>query len=452
MNMNPVYSLPLPPGNLGLPFFRQNKKIQKNHQNIIEEIYQKYGPIYKTRLLGKKFILFQGYEAVKFVVTNGNQYFTSANKNQYFTSTEVFRNYQIIYGQSDITVLVDKEHIDRQKLLSKTLKNKVLDNYINTIHNLSHSYFSKWIKYDFVDLYFEINNYTLDLVSKLLLGIDCGSKTEIGNYLKDMISGLNTIPLAFPWTKLGRALKSKDKLFHQFEQIIIKRQQESDFGSDVLGILLTVQQQTNNKLTVREIVEQMVNLLALGRKELSSALTSFLILTSEHSDVLKSLQIEQEKLDRAEPLSLAKLKKMVYLEQVIKEVLRLAPPVSCGFRQVIQDFSFQGFRIPKGWYISYQVNSVLQDPEIYDQPERFNPERFNTANAEDKKKPFCYIPFGGGARECIGKEFAYLVIKIFISSLLDNCSWKFKENQDLTINKFPVARPANKIEVCFTNG
>ncbi len=203
---------------------------------------------------------------------------------------------------------------------------------------------------------------------------------------------------------------------------------------------------------MREIAEQMVNILSLGRKELSSALSSFLILTSDHSDVLKSLQIEQEKLDSSEPLSLAKLNKMVYLEQVIKEVLRLAPPVSAGLREVIQDCSFQGFRIPKGWNVTYQVSSVLEDPEIYKEPEKFNPERFNTANAEDKKKPLCYIPFGGGARECIGKEFAYLVIKIFISTLLDNCSWKFKENQDLTINKFPVARPANKIEVCFTNG
>ncbi|MGD1699008.1 cytochrome P450 [Dapis sp. BLCC M229] len=447
--MNPISSLPLPPGNLGLPFFGQNPKIQKNHQNIIEEIHQKYGPIYKIRLLGKKFILFQGYEAVKFVLTN-EKYFTSANKNQYFTSTEVFRNYQIIYGQHDITVLVGKEHREIQKLLAKTLKNKVLNNYINTIHNLSQSYISKWMKSNYVDLYFEINNYTLDIVLKLLLGIDSASESEISNYLKDMRSGLNTIPLSFPWTKLGRALKSKDKLFNQFEQIIVKRQKESDFGSDILGILLTVQGQTNNKLTVREIAEQMVNLLSLGIKELSSALTSFLILISEHLDVLKLLEIEQEKLDSSEPLSLDKLKKMVYLEQVIKEVLRLAPPVSCGFRQVIQDFSFQGFRIPKGWYISYQVNSVLQDPEIYEQPEKFNPERFNAANAEDKKKPFCYIPFGGGTRECIGKEFSYLVIKIFISVLLNNSSWKFQENQDLTINKFPVARPANKIEVCFT--
>ncbi|RQH20971.1 hypothetical protein [Okeania hirsuta] len=88
------------------------------------------------------------------------------------------------------------------------------------------------MKSDFVDLYFEINNYTLELVLKLLLGIDSASGSEIDNYLKDMSSGLNTIPLAFPWTKLGRALKSRDKLFNQFEEIIVNRKKESDLRTN----------------------------------------------------------------------------------------------------------------------------------------------------------------------------------------------------------------------------
>ncbi|NES74524.1 MULTISPECIES: hypothetical protein [Okeania] len=71
--------------------------------------------------------------------------------------------------------MVGKEHRDRQKLLAQVLNKQGLNNYINTIHNLSQGYFLKWIKSDFVDLYFEINNYTLDLVLKLLLGIDSAS-------------------------------------------------------------------------------------------------------------------------------------------------------------------------------------------------------------------------------------------------------------------------------------
>ena len=147
---------------------------------------------------------------------------------------------------ADITILAGKEHRDRQKVLAKTIKSKSLNNYINIILDLSNSYFLKWMNFDYVDLYSEIDNYTLDLVLKLLLGIDYASQSEINNYLKDMRSGLNTIPLAFPWTKLGRALKSKNKLFNQFEEIIFRRKKENHFGSDVLGILLTVQEKNES--------------------------------------------------------------------------------------------------------------------------------------------------------------------------------------------------------------
>ena len=438
---NQAKSLPLPPGDLGLPIIGQDRKLRQNPQHFREELYQKHGAICKTRLIGQNYIYLHGYEAVKFVLTNEDKYFVNTS----------FPNSKKIFGETNIGMLTGEEHKKRRQLLAKALKNQALTAYINTIQDITQSYLEKWVKSEGWDLCAELNSYSLDLFLKLLLGLDSGSEQEISNYLRTMSSGLIAIPVPLPWTKFGQALDKKEKLFVQVETIIIKRQEEKNFGSDILGVILAVQEQTNNNLTLRELAEQIVNLLLLGRNELSSALTSFLMLTIQYPKVLESLQSEQEQLDKLEPLSLDKLKKMVYLEQVIKEVLRQAPPVSSGLRKVIQDCSFQGWRIPRGWNVIYQISSVLQDPDIYQQPEKFNPERFNLINAEDKKKPFCYVPFGGGVRECLGKEFAYLVIKIFVSSLLNNYSWKFKEDQDLTINKFPVSRPAsNKVEVYFS--
>ncbi len=127
-------SLALPPGNLGLPWIGQKQKVFKNPQNFMEEVYQKYGPVSKTRFFGKNFIYFQGYEAIKFVLTN---------ENKYFTYSQIWRNYQKIFGQNDITILAGKEHRDRQKVLAKTIKSKSLNNYINIILDLSNSYFFK---------------------------------------------------------------------------------------------------------------------------------------------------------------------------------------------------------------------------------------------------------------------------------------------------------------------
>ncbi|MGK7950835.1 MAG: cytochrome P450 [Xenococcaceae cyanobacterium] len=433
-------SLPLPPGDLGLPIIGQDRKFRQNPQQFREELYRKHGAIYKTRLRGQNYIYLHGYEAVKFVLVNEDKYFVNTT----------FPNSKKIFGNTNIGMLTGEEHKNRRKLLAKALKSNVLDRYVNTIKDLTHHYLEKWTKSNSIDLYSELNNYSLDLFLKLLLGLDSGSQGEINNHLKTMGSGLIAIPLPLPSTKFGRALESKKRLFAQIETIIIQRQQENYRDSDILGVLLAVQEQTGKSLSLRELAEQIVNLLLLGRNELTSALTSFLMLTSQYPNVLESLQNEQEKLNKLEPLSLDKLKKMVYLEQVIKEVLRQAPPVSGGLRKVIRDCSFDGFRIPQGSNVAYHISSILQDPNIYQKPEQFNPERFNSTNAEDKQKPFCYVPFGGGARECMGKEFAYLVIKIFVSILVNNYNWKFKEDRDLTINLFPVARPASKIEAYFS--
>ena len=133
----------------------------------------------------------------------------------------------------------------------------------------------------------------------------------------------------------------------------------------------------------------------------------------------------------------------------IKEVLRFIPPVGGGFRETIQDCEFNGYLIPKGWSFLYQVGKTHRDSSLsgltqivslntiysvwcamlplriaslrksclYREPERFDPDRFAPDRAEDKQKRFGYIPFGGGLRECLGKEFAKLEMKIFAAML-----------------------------------
>ena len=113
------------------------------------------------------------------------------------------------------------------------------------------------------------------------------------------------------------------------------------------------------------------------------------------------------------PLTLESLKHMTYLDQVMQEVLRLIPPVGGAFRDVIQTCEYGGYQIPADWSILYGINVTHADPETFSKPEQFDPERFDPERAEDKAKPFSHVPFGGGLRECLGKEFARLEMRLF---------------------------------------
>jgi cytochrome P450 len=85
----------------------------------------------------------------------------------------------------------------------------------------------------------------------------------------------------------------------------------------------------------------------------------------KQSDVLERVRAEQKQFPHDEPLTLENLKQMEYLEQVLREVLRVIPPVGGAFRQVIQTCEINGYRIPEGWTIVYQINQTHQDSAFY---------------------------------------------------------------------------------------
>ncbi|MGL6344206.1 MAG: cytochrome P450, partial [Waterburya sp.] len=217
--------------------------------------------------------------------------------------------------------------------------------------------------------------------------------------------------LPLPWTKYGRALQNRQKLLTEIDKAIARHNLENDFESSALGILIKAQQQAED-FDIEELKEQVINLWFLASNELSSALASLCQELKQHPEVLELINLEQENLNKTE-MSLEKIRHMTYLEQVIKEVLRLNPPVTGGIRQVIKNCSFNDYLLPVGWKIVYRIDATLRDSNIYSEPDRFDPNRFSLERAEDKQQPYSYIPFGGGMRECMGKELSFLVMKIF---------------------------------------
>ncbi|MDY7022665.1 MAG: cytochrome P450, partial [Cyanobacteriota bacterium] len=164
-------------------------------------------------------------------------------------------------------------------------------------------------------------------------------------------------------------------------------------------------------------------------------------------DVFAKAQAEQQQLQLSEPLSFEQLKLMPYLDQVLKEVLRFVPPVGGAFRQVIETCEFNGYTLPKGWSVLYQIGRTHYDPSIYNEPDKFDPDRFFPERTEEK--PYGYLPFGGGMRECLGKEFAKLEMKILAILLLREYEWELLANQNLEMTVAPTPHPKDDLLVNF---
>ncbi|MEO1620205.1 MAG: cytochrome P450 [Cyanobacteria bacterium J06632_3] len=432
---------PLPPGNFGLPIIGETLKFF-NDSDFAKKRHAEFGPVFKTRLLGSPTVFVKGPEGNRFILSHENDYF------QVSWPPSVKK----LLGPLSLALQSGHTHTARRKLLVQAFQPRALSGYIPAMEAISDRYFQSWLDQTELTWYPQLRNYTLDIACKLLIGLDQGSETTLGELFETWCAGLFSIPVNLPWTAFGKAWRSREKLLAEIEQLVRSRQtlikENPDRPeTDALDIMLNARdEETGEGLSIEELKDQVLLLLFAGHETLTSAIASFCLLTAQNPDVLAKARTEQAQFAN-QPLTLELLKQMTYLDQVIKEVMRLVPPVGGGFRKVLRDCEYGGFTLPKGWSALYQIGSTHSDRDIFPNPKDFNPERFSP-DAE-KLKPFSHVPFGGGLRECLGKEFARLEMKVFAARLLREYSWTLLPNQDLSMRTVPTPKPRDGLKVRF---
>ncbi|XP_008942247.1 PREDICTED: LOW QUALITY PROTEIN: cytochrome P450 26C1, partial [Merops nubicus] len=143
-------------------------------------------------------------------------------------------------------------------------------------------------------------------------------------------------------------------------------------------------------------------------------------------------------------ISLEKLGRLCYLDCVIKEVLRVLPPVSGGYRTALQTFELDGYQIPKGWSVMYSIRDTHETAAVYQSPPgSFDPDRKKKRRPEGPGARFHYIPFGGGARSCIGKELAQAILKLLAIELVSTARWELATPGYPTMQTVPIVHPAD---------
>ncbi|KAL8187139.1 UNVERIFIED_CONTAM: hypothetical protein K2H54_034268, partial [Gekko kuhli] len=155
-------------------------------------------------------------------------------------------------------------------------------------------------------------------------------------------------------------------------------------------------------------------------------------------------------------LTLEKMSRLRYLDCIVKEVLRLLPPVSGGYRTALQTFELDGYQIPKGWSVMYSIRDTHETASIYQSPpDTFDPERFWVPQEEGKehKAPssvrFHYIPFGGGVRNCIGKELAQAILKLLAIELVSTARWELATPHFPKMQTVPIVHPVDDLQLYF---
>ncbi|MGB6400767.1 MAG: cytochrome P450, partial [Bradyrhizobium sp.] len=263
----------------------------------------------------------------------------------------------------------------------------------------------------------------------------------------DMIAAsVAPIRKPLPGTQMARGVKGRKRIVAYFsEQIPIRREKG---GDDLFSQLCRATHEDGALLSTQDIVDHMSFLMMAAHDTLTSSLTSFIAALAAHPQWQDRLRNEVAGLGIApdQPTTLDKLEAMPLCEMAFKETMRMKPPVPSMPRRAVRDFSFKGYAIPAGTLIGINPLFTHHMPEIWPDPETFDPMRF-TDEAQRNRHRFAYVPFGGGAHMCLGLHFAYMQAKCFARHFLQNLSVSLEDGYKPQWQMWPIPKPRDGLRV-----
>ena len=138
------------------------------------------------------------------------------------------------------------------------------------------------------------------------------------------------------------------------------------------------------------------------------------------------------------------LNQLSYLDAVIKETMRLIPPAPVIMRKITNEYKSGDYTIPKGVEIFIFILGLHMNPEVYEHPTQFRPERFLIGNQSETENPFNYMPFSAGPRNCIGQKYAKIEMKVILAKILIKFNVKSIDSLDKIVKEYgSVTRSKN---------
>ncbi|XP_054999670.1 thromboxane-A synthase [Sorex araneus] len=328
--------------------------------------------------------------------------------------------------------------------------------------------------------------YTTDLVASVAFGTPLDSRKDPGHPFVEHCRRLfaSSIPkpvlfllLSFPsiMVPLARILpnKKQDELNGYFHRLVMSRialreqQGTKERRRDFLQLMLDARRSTTcegtensdmvrqtasmesrpvspaqpcqpqvpaKPLTDDEVAGQAFLFLIAGYEIVTNTLSFATYLLATNPECQEKLLKEVDRFHKAHaaPEYHSLQQDLPYLDMVIAETLRMYPPAFRFTREAAQDCKILGQRIPAGAVLEMAVGALHYDPELWPQPEVFNPERF-TAEAQRHRRPFTYLPFGAGPRGCLGVQLGLLEVKLTLLHILSKFCFQACEQTQIPL-------------------
>lgn len=429
-------------------FSKYSKIIKQDPMEMFSLINHEYGSIASFSIFGVRVTSITNPVDAKYVLQEN-----SSN----YTKSITYNEIKHILGQGLLTS--EGSFWKRQRRISQpAFKKSMIEKFsvivLEEVDKLLKSFEGK----EFTDISEDMMKITFTVVGKALFQKDLGERAGmIGKSLDvalklilDRIQGpFSHLPLKIPTpanTKLNRAVHTMRSLV---DELISERRKSGGGQGDLMDFLMhTKDEETGESMSDAQIRDEVLTFLLAGHETTSNALSWTFYLLSLYPEIRNRVREEVYPVMRT-GLSYNSLEHLPYTRNVIQESMRLYPPIWIIERAPIENDTIGGFFVPKNSVVSICIHSMHRNPELWVNPEGFDPDRFTPENSRGRH-PFSYLPFGGGPRICIGNHFAMMEAILILASVVHNYDLNLVPFAKVEKNPLITLRPKYGIPMTLT--
>ena len=399
-------------GDSGLPMVGHLIETFRNGPEFLLEVYRKYGPLHYAKTPALDAVAALGPDATQAVF---------ANKNKDYCQ----RGWQPVIGpffKRGLMLLDFEEHLYHRRIMQEAFTRTRLAGYVEHIDRVAAAVVADdWVTNDARFLFHPaVKELTLDIASVVFMGHEPGTDHDLVTKINQAFtittrSGGAIIRTPVPPFKWWRGLQARKTLEDYFTARVAERRDAE--GTDMLTVLCHTTDDDGNSFTDEDVVNHMIFLMMAAHDTSTSTLTTMAYHLAANPYWQERCREESARLGDG-PLDIDALEKLETLDLVINESLRLVTPLPFNVRRTVRDTELLGYYLPAGTNINLWPALNHRLPELWTDPERFDPDRFAEPRAEHKRHRYAFAPFGGGAHKCIGMVFGQLEIKAIMHRLL----------------------------------
>lgn len=401
-----------------IPLLGSILDLRRDPPRFFANLARTYGDVTRFTVFGREALLFAEPDLIKEVLLGQPKNF---RKSRGLQLAKALLGDGLLTSEGEM-------HKRQRKLASPAFAKNRMGRYGEEMVRIARAHADTYAPNERVDVNQQMMRLTLAIVNKTLFDADVtGDAPKVAAALEVILNNMDRLLNPFteimnmlPLPSTLRLREATETLNTIVYRIIADRRANPGDRGDLLSIFLEAQDEESGgaKMTDKQIRDECLTLFIAGHETTANALAWTLYLLAKNPVWITKAQAEIRQATGGLPLAAEHFPHLKTLYNIFAESLRLYPPAWTISREATVDTEVYGYKVSAGTTVVMSQWVMHRHPKYWPDAEKFDPDRFLTENEETRPK-FAYFPFGGGPRQCIGDQFAWMEGVLILAVLLE---------------------------------